>query len=128
MELRALFPENDWWVPGSRDPDDACVLRSLFARDTAAGQRVPVGRLFCEVSRCTFIFDIDTELYALLRGKARASPEQISPSEFEHLIGAIVLFIQYDPAAGYFYVCHLQIAIFGRRGELTYTELTATAG
>ena len=50
--LRALFPENDWWVQGSRDPDDACVLRSFFARDTAAGQRVPVGRLFCEVSRC----------------------------------------------------------------------------
>ena len=64
-----------------------------------------------------FFFEIDTELYALLRGKARASPEQISPSKSEHLIGAPVLSIQHDPAAGYFCMCDLQMAVFGREGS-----------
>lgn len=124
--LRVLFPENDWWVPGSRDPDDACVLRSLFARDTAARQRVPVGRSFCDVFSL-YTFSVDAGLYTLLRGKARASPEQISPSDLEHRTGVPVLSIQCDPAADYFCVDDLQMAIFGREGVLIYTELIATA-
>ena len=112
-------------MPGPRGPDDACVLALLFACCTYAGHRVPARRLFCEVSRCSFIFD--SELYSLRRGKARASPEQISPSDLKHRTGVPVLSIQCDPAADYFCVDDLQMAIFGREGVLTYTELIATA-